>query len=273
MRDFSFLEAIHRSPIDTPWAALCFAREIAYPELDVQDYRYQIDGLCQAARAQLSPFPSVAEQAESLSDFLFAQQRFRGNSANYQDPRNSYLNEVMERRLGIPISLSVIYIAIAQELGLPAYGVGLPGHFIVGVQENGDDIYLDPFHGGVRLFQADCVQLVREATGFSGAFQAEWLKPVSPGVILTRMLSNLRNIYLHQQDWTRALAVVERLRMLQPDLPDLLRDLGVIYEQLGSLRLAIQYYEQYLAQAPQPADAGTVLARLRDAARQLSRLN
>lgn len=273
MREYAFLEAIHRSPIDVPWAALCFAREIAYPELDVQGYQYQIDNLCQSARAQLSPSQSLAEQAESVSDFLFIQQRFRGNSANYQDPRNSYLNEVMERRLGIPISLSVIYIAIAQELGLPAYGVGLPGHFIVGVQENGDDIYLDPFHGGVRLFQADCVQLVREATGFSGEIQPEWLKPVSPGVILTRMLNNLRNIYLNQEDWTHALAVVERLRLLQPDLPDLLRDLGIIHERQGSLRRAIHWYEQYLAQAPQAADAGTVLARLRDAARHLSRLN
>jgi len=273
MRDFSFLEAIHRSPLEVLWAALCFAREIAYPELDVEDYRYQIDKLCLSARAQLSPFLSTAEQAEALSDFLFTQQRFRGNSAAYQDPRNSYLNEVMERRLGIPISLSVIYIAIAQELGLPAYGVGLPGHFIVGIPENGDEIYLDPFHGGARLFQADCAQLVREATGFSGAFQPEWLKPVSPVVILTRMLNNLRNIYLHQEDWTHALAVVERLRLLQPDLPDLLRDLGVIHERQGSLRLAIQYYEQYMAQAPQAADTGTVLARLRDAARQLSRLN
>ena len=151
----------------------------------------------------------------------FTQQRFRGNSATYQDPRNSYLNEVIERRLGIPISLSVIYIAIAQDLGLPAHGVGLPGHFIVGIRDNGDEIYIDPFHGGVRLFQADCVQLVREATGISGAFQPEWLKPVSPVVILTRMLNNLRNIYLHQADWTHALAVVERLRLLQPDLPDL----------------------------------------------------
>jgi len=273
MSDISFFDAIHRSPIDVPWAALCFAREIAYPELDVQHYQYQLEDLCQSVRAQLSPIQSTAEQAEALSDFLFTQQRFRGNSAAYQDPRNSYLNEVMERRLGIPISLSVIYIAIAQDVGLPAYGVGLPGHFIVGVQENDDEIYLDPFHGGVRLFQADCVQLVREATGFSGAFQPEWLKPVSPGVILTRMLNNLRNIYLHQEDWTHALAVVERLRMLQPDLTDLLRELGVIYERQGSLRFAIQYYEEYLAQAPQAADAGDVLARLRDAARLLSRLN
>ena len=273
MSELSFLDVIQRPQIDVPWAALCFAREIAYPELDIQYYRSRIDNLCQAARAQLSPFVSLTEQAETLSEFLFIQERFQGNSANYQDPRNSYINEVIERRLGIPISLSVIYIAIAQELGLPAYGTGLPGHFIVSIQDTDDEIYLDPFHGGVRLSRADCAQLVREATGFSGAFQPEWLKPVSPAVILIRMLNNLRNIYLHQEDWTRALFVVERLRMLQPGLPDLLRDLGTIYERKGSLRLAIHYYEQYLAQAPQASDAETVLAHLRSAAHQLSRLN
>ena len=273
MTESTFRDQITRSPIDVPHAALCFAREIAYPELDVQHYRLQIDSLCQAARAQLFPFLSLTEQAEALSDFLFIQQRFQGNSAYYQDPRNSYLNEVIERRLGIPISLSVIYIAIAQELGLPASGIGLPGHFIVSIQEPCDETYLDPFHGGVRLSRADCAQLVREATGFDGAFQMEWLKPVSPAVILTRMLNNLRNIYLHQEDWTQGLAVVEHLRMLQPGLPDLLRDLGTIYERKGSLRLAIQYYEQYLTQAPQASDAETVLDHLRRAAHQISKLN
>jgi regulator of sirC expression with transglutaminase-like and TPR domain len=273
MNEPSFSDLIHSFPIDVPWAALCFAREIAYPELDVQHYRSRIDDLCQAARAQLSPFVSLAEQAETLSDYIFIQQRFQGNSAYYQDPRNSYLNEVLERRLGIPISLSVIYIAIAQELGLPANGVGLPGHFIVGIRDTENEVYLDPFHGGVRLSIADCLQLVHEATGFSGAFQPEWLKPVSSVVILTRMLNNLRNIYLHQEDWTRALLVLERLRMLQPDLPDLLRDMGTIYEREGSLQRAIHYYEQYLSQAPQASDAEHVLAHLRDAAHHLSRLN
>lgn len=273
MSEPSFKDVIQMSPIDVPWAALCFAREIAYPELDIQHYRLQLDSLCQAARAQLSPFPSLVEQAKGLSDFLFSQQRFRGNSAFYQDPRNSYLNEVLERRLGIPISLSVVYIAIAQELGLPAYGVGLPGHFIVGIQDAGNAIYLKPFHGGGRLSLADCAQLVRDATGFNEAFQTEWLKPVSASAILTRMLNNLRNIYLHQEDWRRAQAVVERLGMLQPDLPELLRELGVIHERNGSLRSAIHYYEQYLEQAPQAADAETVLAHLRSAARQLTRLN
>jgi regulator of sirC expression with transglutaminase-like and TPR domain len=273
LAESTFRDQISRSPIDVPHAALCFAREIAYPELDVQHYRLRIDHITQAARAQLSPFLPVTGQAEALSDFLFIQQRFQGNGANYQDPRNSYVNEVIERRLGIPISLSVIYIAIAQELGLPAQGVGLPGHFIVGIQESDGGIYLDPFHGGVRLSRADCAQLVREATGFSGAFQPEWLKPVSPTVILTRMLNNLRNIYQHQEDWTHTLAVVERLRMLQPDLPDLLRDLGTIHERKGSLRVAIQYYEQYLSQAPQAADAEIVLTRLRGATHQLSQLN
>lgn len=273
MTEITFQDQIKRSPINVIHAALCFAREIAYPELDVEHYLLRIDHLTQAAREQLPPFLPVREQAEALSDFLFIQKRFQGNRADYLDPRNSYINEVIERRLGIPISLSVIYIAIAQDLGIPAQGVGLPGHFIVGIQGSSGDIYLDPFHGGVRLSQTDCTQLVREATGFSGAFQPEWLKPISPTAILTRMLNNLRNIYLQGEDWPRALAVVERLRMLQPNLPDLLRDLGTIYERKGSLRLAVQYYEQYLRQAPQAVDAETVLPRLRGAVQQLSQLN
>jgi len=151
--------------------------------------------------------------------------------------------------------------------------VGLPGHFSVGIQDSGEELFLDPFHGGVRLSQSDCVQLVRESTGFSGAFQPEWLKPISSAAILTRMLNNLRNIYFRQEDWSRAQAVLEHLHMLQPDLADLLRDLGMVYERKGALRLAIQYYEQYLGQSPQAVDAENVLARLRGAARQLSQLN
>jgi regulator of sirC expression with transglutaminase-like and TPR domain len=273
LAETSFQEQIKRSPIDVLHAALCCAREVAYPELDIEHYRSRIDQLALAARGQLSGFMPMSEQAAALSNFLFSQQGFQGNRAEYLDPRNSYLNEVIERKLGIPISLSVIYIAIAQELGIPAQGVGLPGHFIVGIHESGEEIYLDPFHGGVRLSQTDCAQLVRESTGFSGAFEAEWLKPISATALLTRMLNNLRNIYFRQEDWSHAQAVLEHLRMLQPNLADLLRDLGMVNERKGALRLAIHYYEQYLRQSPQAADAENVLSRLRGATQQLSQLN
>lgn len=269
----TFQEAINRPQIDVVLAALCFAREIAYPDLDVIDYLARLDGLRSGAQTFISPSHTTSEQAESLADYLFINQRFRGNTGDYNDPDNSYLNEVIDRRLGIPISLSVVYIAIAQELGIPARGVGLPGHFIVGVQEELSEIYIDPFHGGVRLSREDCAQLVRDSTGFTGEFQGEWLAPVPPRAILTRMLNNLRNIYLQKEDWARSLAVVEHLQLLQPRLPDLQRDLGLIYHRKGALRLAVQHYEAYLLQAPAAPDAEGVRDHLRRAARQLARLN
>jgi regulator of sirC expression with transglutaminase-like and TPR domain len=273
MPETTFQDEIAQETIHLPRAALCFAREIAYPDLELEIYLERLEGLAGQARAQLSPAHSLAEQAEALSDFLFIQQRLSGNSQEYNDPRNSYLNEVLERGLGIPISLSVIYITVAQECGLPAQGIGLPGHFIVGLQDAGSQVYIDPFHGGARLSQADCFQLMKESTGYQGPFQEDWLQPASAPAILTRMLNNLRNIYLHQEDWLHALRVVERLRLLQPQLPDLQRDLGVIYHRQGSLRLAAQYYEAYLRLVPQAPDAETVTAYLRLAAAELAKRN
>lgn len=271
--DFSFQSEIARSPIHLPRAALCFAREIAYPGLDVEAYLGRLEALAVQARALLSPAFSQAEQAEALSDLLFIRQRLRGNVQEYEDPRNSYLNEVLERGLGIPISLSVVYIAVAQACGLPAHGIGLPGHFIVGLQDERGPVYIDPFHGGTRLSGEDIVSLVKETTGYQGSLQEEWLQPTTAPAVLTRMLNNLRSVYLRREDWPHALRVVERLQMLQPQLPDLQRDLGVIYHRQGSLRLAAQYYEAYLNLAPQAPDAEAVTAYLRAAAAEMARRN
>lgn len=273
MSDFSFQAEINRPQINIPQAMLCLAREIAYPELDIPHYLNLLAELCQAASHSIPTHLSNSERAEALSDFLFIQQRFQGNSAYYHDPRNSYLNEVLERRLGIPISLSAVYIAVAERIGLPARGIGLPGHFIVGIAGERSEIYIDPFHGGVRLLESDCVQLVREATGFGGSFQAAWLKPIAPRAMLTRMLNNLRNVYLYQGDWRLALGVVQHLLLLQTEMPELQRDLGLIYQRMGSLRLAVQHYLAYLHQAPHAPDAEAIKASVQHITRILARLN
>lgn len=269
----TFQDVIHAEPIDVPRAALCFAREIAYPELDVDAHLTRLDGLANAAWFHILPQHSLAEQAEALADFLFIQERFQGNAGEYSDPRNSYLNQVLERRLGIPISLSVVYIAIAERLGIPAQGIGLPGHFIVGLPTPAGDIYLDPFHGGARLSVEDCAQLVRQVSGYDGPWREDWLRPMPPQAILTRMLNNLRNIYYHSEAWDSALAVIERLRLLQPEIPDLLRDLGMVHHRRGALRQAVQHYELYLARATDAPDAGTVRLHLESAVKSLSQLN
>lgn len=273
MDEHTFYNEIQSEAINIPLAALLFAREIAYPNLKVNAWLEYLDDLADSARSFILPNQSVIERAEALGDFLFVRERFQGNVHEYSDPRNSYLNQVLERRLGIPISLSVVYLALAERLGIPARGIGLPGHFIVGIPVSEELYFLDPFYGGNRLSIEDCSQLVQLATGYAGPLQREWLQPISPRAILTRMLNNLRNVYFQLEQWELALKVIEHLRALHPDLPDWLRDMGLIYQRQGALRLAIQSYEGYLARAPSASDARAVRLRLQEAVRDLAKLN
>jgi regulator of sirC expression with transglutaminase-like and TPR domain len=274
MDNLNFEASIQQNPINLTHAALALAREVAYPQLDIQIYLQRLDHLAELA-CEVVPEGDDRQRALALSDFLFNQLRFQGNAANYDDPRNSYLNQVLDRRLGIPISLSAIYLDIAHRLHMLAEGIGMPGHFIIGVPLPGIDenLYLDPFHGGRLLSPADCLQLVEQSTGYQGEFRPEWLAPASTTRILRRMLFNLRNVYLQKNDWSHAQAVVERMAQLEPESPDHLRDLGVIHYQNGSLSKAVYYYEQYLLRAPQAEDAKLVRTSLQSAAQRLAARN
>lgn len=269
----TFLELIEQEPLDLLQACLCLAQEICYPDLDFSRYLNQVESLAEQARLKLPPENSIAWRAEQLAHFLFQEQGFCGNVQQYHDPRNSYLNDVLERRLGIPISLSVLYLALAERLGVPAQGVGLPGHFIVRVQTENEQLFLDPFHGGERLSVIDCARLVELSTGYSGDFESEWLKPVSPSAILERMLYNLRSIYIQRNEWLLALRVVEHLHLLQPRQPDHLRDLGTICREAAYFQRAIEYFQRYLAQAPEAQDAALVKRNLQETIRKLASRN
>lgn len=268
-----FQAEIARSPIDLPRAALIFAQEIAYPDLDIARYLERLDQLADSLRSTVSPAGPQAAQAQVLAEALFDRLGFQGNQQNYSDPRNSYLNEVLERRSGIPISLAVIYLAVAERLDIPAAGVGLPGHFIVKIPAEVGPGFIDPFHGGRHLTLEDCVRLVEQTVGYSGPLQDEWLQPVSARTILTRMLNNLRGIYLQEQAWQLAQATVEHLQVLQPELAELQRDLGLIHHRSGSLRLAAFHYERYLQAAPDAPDAATIQVYMKSAVQQMARLN
>lgn len=258
MNTLTFAEMVQRPSLNLPQASLLLAKELAYRHLNIETYLHRLDDLADQAAQRLRPNDSIAVRAELLSDFLFKEEQFRGNTAVYDDPRNSYFNDVLERRLGIPITLSVLYLAIAERLQLPAFGVGLPGHFIVGVAVGGDTLYFDPFHGGGRLSAADCARLVELTVGYTGAFQEEWLTAVSPHDILARMLNNLRIIFTQQQQWPEAVAVLEHMRQIQPDNPHHLRELGVIYYQLGKMRQAATFLDAYLQKEPHATDAQTI---------------
>lgn len=177
MSDWHFGREIKRRPVNLPRAALCFAREIAYPNLDITAYLERLAALASDARPGVIAHTTPAGQAQALAHFLFRDGPLRGNLMGYADPRNSYLNQVLDRGMGIPISLCVIYLAVAAHLNLPAHGVNLPGHFIVGLDSGDGMIYLDPFHGGQQLTLTDCARLVRQTTGYRGPLQPEWLTP------------------------------------------------------------------------------------------------
>lgn len=272
-REDAFAAEIKQKPIDLPRAALRLAKEIAYPRLDIPLYLAQLDQLTDWARAVVQPGEPAGKRARDLADFLFRKFAFQGNTSDYQDPRNSFLNEVLDRRLGIPITLSILYLAIARRLDLPAQGIGLPGHFIVRVETALGDLYLDPFHGGQRLEIEDCARLVSLTTGYEGPFRSEWLDPVSPELILVRLLTNLKVIYVQTRDWEPAAAVIEHLLTLQPKHAEHLRDLGLLYYQTDRLRLAARFLESYLLHAPEASDFEEARGYLQATTERLAQLN
>lgn len=278
--DHPFVCELNRVPIDLPRAALVFARSLAYPTLDVEAYLARLDGLAEAARPQVDPRAALPERVDALSDFLFYQAGFSGARANersapddYHSPENSFLNRVIDRRMGIPISLSLVYVAVARRLGLPAYGVSLPGHFIVGLYEDGAQVLVDPFNAGLRLSLPGCARLVREATGSRRPFQPDWLAPCPPADLLARMLTNLCNAYIQREDWRSAIPVLQHLLSIRPEQDWRLRDLGFLYFYSGSLRLAAEYFEEYLRRSPDATDYETVRTSLQIVAGRLALWN
>ena len=273
MDGLTFLQEINQPTINVPRAALRFARDIAYPALAIDQYLARIESLAEAARPHIVNGKTLNERAESLSDFLFYQKDYRGNRDAYFDPRNSFLNCVLDRKQGIPITLSVLYVAIARRLGMPAYGVGLPGHFIVGLFEDGQEVLIDPFNAGLRLTANDCDKLVRESTSYEGPFQPKWLAPISPLNLLARMLNNLCHAYIHQEDWNAAITVIQHLLQIQPETDFHLRDLGYLHMYNGSLRLSAQFLEEYLRRSPSAEDFESVRNSLQIVAGRLALWN
>ena len=242
--------------------ALWIAAE-AYPGLDVPHWLGRLEALGRRASERITPDMSVDAAALAVNRFLFEEEGFRGNAGDYYDPRNSFLNDVLDRQLGIPISLSVVYVAVAAQAGLDAAGVGLPGHFVVRAERHGRHRLLDPFHGGQFLDQAGCEALVARVRRGTGPLDPRWLAPVATRQILVRMLNNLKAVYSALGDWERALAASERILLLVPDAVEELRDRGTLNARLGRAAGAVRDWEAYLQRAPDADDAAQVRDRLR----------
>ncbi len=254
-------------------ANLLFAREIAYPALEPDVVLRDLEALARIAAEVVPITGSQRDRGAALAEWLFGPAGFRGDRDNYQDPRNSYLNEVLGRKLGLPITLSVVFVAIAERLGIRAQGVGLPGHFIAQVADGEQVIYLDPFNGGGALGLADCERLVSESTGFQGTFDRRWLKPTPAVEIVGRMLNNLRNVYTQADEWVLARRTIERLVLVQPDVGSHRRDLGLIHYRLGERGRASQELAVYLATSPTADDADQIRDLREQMLIELGRLN
>jgi regulator of sirC expression with transglutaminase-like and TPR domain len=253
-------------------AALLLAAE-EYPHLEVKPYLTQLDHFAAQAREFDEPTASPVTRLLRLNDVLFTELGFQGNTENYFDARNSFLNDVIERRTGIPITLSVIYLEIARRIGLPLYGVGLPGHFLVKYQAENDEILLDPFHGGRLLSENDCFRMILQMYQGNMVFHRSYLEAVTKKQILTRMLQNLKGIYARAGDHFKTLGAIERALLITPEAPSEIRDRGLVYAALERFNAAINDLETYLRCEPQANDADKIKKRLAELKQRRAWLN
>lgn len=258
--------------LDLAEAALLIAQE-EHPEIDVAAYLRQLDALAAAVRARLPESPAPTEIIQELNAQLFREEGLSGNESEYYDPRNSFLNEVLDRRRGIPITLSVVYLEVGRRLGLSLVGVGFPGHFLVKYASADGDLVLDPFSGGISLSHEELEQRLRRMYGEGNPFLSQipqLLTATSKKEILVRMLRNLKGIYLQQSDFARALAVLDRILLVAPDLAMEIRDRGAVHQRLGHLQAAVQDFRRYVQMAPNAEDSEAIRTL---SARMVAQLN
>ena len=242
-------------------AALLIAQD-AYPDLDIEAYLFRLDELAEPLRPDWQQYAPLEEQVAALNGHLFGEIGFRGNREAYYDPRNSYLNEVLDRKLGLPITLSLVYMEVAGRLGLSVSGIGLPGHFIVAAERDGVSLFLDPFDGGEVLTAEDCERLVQDTYGSSVPFTESQLAPVRKRQILTRMLANLKKTYLMRDDAEAAWPVVEKMVCLNPESAVDRRDRGLVAYRLNNFAQARHDLRYYLEHRPDAVDRAAVRVSL-----------
>ena len=253
------LTAIAQCPeeeIDLDWAALVLAAT-EYPELDIAQETAALDSLAAGAARRLGDRRDPLSCVNTLSEYLFDELGFRGNEDEYYDPRNSYLNEVLVRRLGIPITLSLVYIEAGRRLGVPLFGVGMPGHFMVRHRDV-DDLFVDPFHGGILLTEEECADRVRQVTQTEIVWDRRYLAPIGNREFIARMVRNLKGAYLDRQDYTRALRMIDWLLAAQPEAAHERRDRGIVSYQLGKYAQALDDLRAYLASPSPVGDAEAI---------------
>ena len=238
-----------------------------YPDLDVEGELASMDSLAAGAARRLGdqrgdPLSCL----NALSDFLFEEIGLRGNREKYYDPRNSYLNDVLDRRLGIPITLSLVYVETGRRLGVPLAAIGLPGHLVVAHREL-EGLFVDPFNGGILLTEEECAQRIQQVNWGQVPWDRRYLSPLGNGDFIARMVRNLKGAYLGRSDFAKALRLIDWLVEAQPEATMELRDRGLVRFRMGDYPAAMEDLERYLASTGPSSDSEavrTIIARIRN---------
>jgi regulator of sirC expression with transglutaminase-like and TPR domain len=272
---FEELARLPDESLDVAIGAALIARD-AYARLDLARLSKCLDDMAAPLIARGIAALPVAEQAQAISSHMYEGLGFRGNEIDYYDPRNSLLPDVLDRRLGIPITLALVYCEIARRAGVRARGVSFPGHFLVRVDPfDREDMPLavDPFFGGRLLDRAALQKLLERSSQDRQLVTEEHLAPASARTILVRMLINLKWIYATRGDFARALLALDRIICLTPDSVPALRERGSLAARLGSMEAARADLSRLLELVPQASDAGTIRRQLEELHSKAAPLN
>ena len=259
------------APFPLDRAALLLAVD-EYPGLSLKPYEAQLDDYAARVSSLLAPGETEPKcHLKALRQVLFEEEGFHGNREEYYDVRNSYLNEVLERKLGIPISLGMVMLGVARRLGWPVVCINFPNHFLLGYATAEGLLPVDPFHGGLILDDEELCERWRQVSQFRPSNIHAQLHPADPRTVLVRMLNNIRLVHAHKREYRKAVVATEKVVLIEPGNPMHERDLG--YFLLGARRVddAVRHLRSYLARSPQAIDTETVQEHLDNLQRLLER--
>lgn len=280
LQPFAQLISREDARIDLSRACLLIAQD-AYPDLDVERYIGEIERMATRVRARLAPTAAGEDRVVALNQLLYEELGYWGNTQDYYDPRNSYLNEVIDRRTGMPITMSILYMELGRRIGLPVEGVSFPGHFLVRVRLRGGMLVLDPFSGGAPQSEDELRSRVKRVIpdGVADDLPAselpldQFLEPATNRQILARVLRNLKGIYRKANKPERMLDVLNRMLLVTPDASAELRDRGYVYQRLECYRAAFKDLTDYAEREPDAPDLDEVRSKLMELSALCARLN
>lgn len=274
VEDFSLFVSpdLEDEKIDLIRGALVIART-QYPNLEIEEYASRIESLSRRVAALSSDLDRKGTLA-ALNHVLFEQSSLRGNREDYYDPRNSFLNDVLDRGLGIPITLSIIYMEVARRVGFPLSGVGMPGHFLLKhYAHDGQETLIDCFNRGDILSRQDCQSRLDEIYSGEMKLRPEFLHPMSRRQILTRMLNNLKTVYLSTRNFRKALPIADLILVIHPRSAEDVKQRALLRYSMGMNSLAAEDLDEYLKISPTASDADEIRQMAQSVRRMLALMN